>query len=53
MSEKNESSFPPEFTVLAVAIKDLKFGSVTLQVENGRIIQLDKLEKIRFDKLKK
>ena len=28
--------------------KQIKFGSVTIHVEDGRIIQIDKNEKIRF-----
>lgn len=29
-------------------IKTIKFGSLTIHVEDGRIIQVDKNEKIRF-----
>lgn len=29
-------------------VKAIKFGSVTIHVEDGRIIQVDKNEKIRF-----
>ena len=29
-------------------IADIKFGSVTIHVEDGRIIQVDKNEKIRL-----
>lgn len=29
-------------------IKSTKFGSVTIYVENGKIIQADKNEKLRF-----
>ena len=28
--------------------KEIKFGSVTIHVEDGKIIQIDKNEKIRF-----
>ena len=28
--------------------KEIKFGSITIHVEDGRIIQIDKNEKIRF-----
>lgn len=29
-------------------IKNIKFGSVTIHVEDARIVQVDKNEKIRF-----
>lgn len=29
-------------------IKSIKFGSLTIHVEDGKIIQVDKNEKIRF-----
>ena len=29
-------------------IKQIKFGSVTIHVEDGHVIQVDKNEKIRF-----
>lgn len=29
-------------------IKQIKFGSITIHVEDGHIIQVDKNEKIRF-----
>lgn len=43
-------SFPAEFTRLAEYVQSIQFGSVTLQIENGRIIQIDKNEKFRFDR---
>ena len=49
-SEAAPKSFPAEFTQLAEYVQSIKFGSVTLQIENGRIIQIDKNEKFRFDR---
>lgn len=48
-----KTGYPPEFEKLAEFIKDLQFGSVIIQIENGRIIQMDRTEKYRFDKQKK
>ncbi|MBP5157852.1 MAG: YezD family protein [Treponema sp.] len=43
-------SYPEEFKKLAEYVKSIKFGSVTVQIQDGRIIQIDKNEKFRFDK---
>lgn len=45
--------YPPEFEKILDYVKSIQFGQVIIQIENGRIIQLDKLEKYRFDKQKK
>lgn len=50
---KKHADYPEEFKVLAEYVKAIQFGSVTLQIENGRIIQIDRNEKFRFDKQKK
>jgi hypothetical protein len=42
--------FPEEFSQLAEYVRSIKFGSVTIQIQDGRIIQIDKNEKFRFDK---
>ncbi|HBG66212.1 MAG TPA: DUF2292 domain-containing protein [Treponema sp.] len=42
--------YPPEFAKLAEYVKEIKYGSVTIQIQNSRIIQIDKNEKFRFDK---
>ncbi|QXE91358.1 YezD family protein [Geomonas subterranea] len=33
---------------LRLALQDLRFGTVTLVVQDGKVIQLDKNEKIRI-----
>ncbi len=43
-------TYPEEFRKLAEYVKSIKFGSVTVQIQDGRIIQIDKNEKFRFDK---
>ncbi len=50
---KKHANYPQEFDVLAEYVRQIQFGSVTLQIENGRIIQIDRNEKFRFDKQKK
>jgi len=39
---------PDELQKIDEIIKSIKFGSLTIHVEDGRIIQVDKNEKIRF-----
>ena len=31
-------------------VKEIKYGSITLIVQDGKVIQIDKTEKIRMDK---
>ena len=52
ISDPNTSrveSYPEGFGKLAEYVRSIKFGSVTVQIQNGRIIQIDKNEKFRFD----
>lgn len=35
------------FEYVRVALRDLKFGNVTLVVQDGRVVQVDRFEKIR------
>jgi hypothetical protein len=37
----------PWINDLLVLLKDLRFGSVTLVVQDGKVIQIEKVEKIR------
>ena len=50
LHKKQAESYPEEFAKLAEYVKAIKFGSVTVQIQNGGIIQIDKNEKFRFDK---
>lgn len=47
---ETKAIYPKEFEKLAEYVKSIKFGSVTIQIQNGKIIQIDKNEKFRFDK---
>lgn len=33
---------------LKVLLKDLKYGSITIVVQDGKIVQIEKKEKLRF-----
>lgn len=44
LHKKQAESYPEEFAKLAEYVKAIKFGSVTVQIQNGRIIQIDKNE---------
>jgi len=37
--------------VVRESLKSIRFGTVTLVVQDGRVIQVDKSEKIRMDKI--
>jgi hypothetical protein len=37
--------------VVRDALKSIRFGTVTLVVQDGRVIQVDKNEKIRIDRV--
>jgi hypothetical protein len=37
--------------VVREALKSIRFGTVTLVVQDGRVIQVDKNEKIRIDRV--
>ncbi|MDR0858496.1 MAG: YezD family protein [Oscillospiraceae bacterium] len=37
-----------DFQRLLTIIREVKFGTVTLVIQDGKVVQIDKLEKIRF-----
>ncbi|MDR2530447.1 MAG: YezD family protein [Oscillospiraceae bacterium] len=39
-----------QLSKLLELLKELKFGSVTLIVQDGKVVQIDKTEKLRFGK---
>jgi hypothetical protein len=49
-SDKSSDDVLPEhlLTVLRRTLKDLRYGVVELVVQDGRIVQVNKTEKIRF-----
>ena len=48
--KQKSAVYPKEFDKLAEYVKSIKYGSVTIQIQDGKIIQIDKNEKFRFDK---
>lgn len=49
MEKVNEEVFPKEYQViLENLLKDLKYGSINIIVQDGKIIQIDKTEKVRI-----
>jgi hypothetical protein len=43
-----EELLEPVFAQLKKLLTDLKFGSITLVVQDGKIIQIEKNEKVRL-----
>lgn len=39
---------PEELTKIARFIEDIEFGSVTIVVQDGKIVQIEKNEKVRL-----
>jgi hypothetical protein len=35
---------------IAESLKEIRFGSLTITVQNGRVVQLERAEKTRFDR---
>ncbi|MCQ2594142.1 MAG: YezD family protein [Treponemataceae bacterium] len=49
MEKTSEEVFPKEYQViLENLLKDLKYGSINIIVQDGKIIQIDKTEKVRI-----
>lgn len=43
---------PLDFQKLLDIIKSIKYGSVTILIQDGQVIQIDKNEKLRLKKIK-
>lgn len=46
VGEKNQNE--AIFTQLKQMLEDMKYGSITLVVQDGKVIQLEKVEKVRL-----
>lgn len=52
--ERNENPTSPDFwhkdieTRLWQAIREIRYGSVTLVIQDGHVVQIDKSEKVRL-----
>ncbi len=40
---------PPSLHRIAEALTGMEFGSIEITVHNGRIVQIERREKVRFD----
>jgi hypothetical protein len=45
-----ERSEPPWLAVIRKQTESLRFGTVQVVVHEGRVVQIEKTEKVRFDK---
>jgi len=45
---KKKTEIPVETEKIKSLLNSIRFGSLVVRVENGKIIQVDKNEKIRF-----
>ena len=46
MTRQEQKQFP--FDEIQRLLKDMRFGSITLIIQDGRIVQIDKIEKHRI-----
>jgi hypothetical protein len=35
---------------IALALREIRFGSIEILIYDGKVVQIERLEKIRFDK---
>ncbi|MBC9783622.1 YezD family protein [Heliobacterium chlorum] len=47
-SQKNNHNVSPTGVRIIEAVRGLKYGEVVIVVQNGRIVQLERTEKLRF-----
>ena len=51
MSEQNPTKLPDDiYQLLLKYLSSIKFGSVTLVIQNGKVVQIESNEKIRTEK---
>lgn len=48
MNEITEYLNSSQAEALEKMLKDMKYGSITLIIQDGKVIQIDKTEKVRF-----
>lgn len=48
MPEKEDAALSEIYSRLTQYIKDIKFGSVTIIIQDGKIVQIEKSEKLRL-----
>jgi hypothetical protein len=47
----NNAQLPTEIAdQIALALQEIRFGSVEILIHDGKVVQIERREKIRFDK---
>lgn len=49
MQQPNDTDFASAWGKIAQAISNLRFGTVEITVHDGRIVQIERREKLRLD----
>jgi len=49
MSSNENASAPDWLEVVATKVKDLRFGTVNIVVQDSRVVQIERTEKTRFE----
>jgi len=50
MAKPREVMSPELLNQIAEAIQSIRFGSVQITIHNSRVVQIEKAEKVRFDR---
>jgi hypothetical protein len=53
MEKREMSKTNPDFDLslqIVLAVKDIRFGSVEITIHDGNVVQIERKEKLRFDK---
>ncbi|MDF1582758.1 MAG: YezD family protein [Methyloprofundus sp.] len=49
-SHHNKTQLPSEIAVqIALALQDIRFGSVEIIIHEGKVVQIERNEKLRFN----
>jgi hypothetical protein len=49
-ADKQNEAIPAWLHIVADQVKELRFGVVQIVVHENRVVQVDKTERVRFDK---
>ena len=61
MQQRERTEIPPPWAVdspdvlerIAIALKGLRFGSIEVVIQDSRVVQIERKEKFRLDKLER
>ncbi len=45
----HEESIQQALTIIADLLKNIKYGNIQITIQDGRVVQIDKTEKFRFN----